>query len=114
MQITDMSVLEGFHIHVYFDEETEEKAWALREEIDAKFDIDMGRFHRRPIGPHPMWSYQVAFKTEQFGELVPWMALNRNNLPVLVHALTGEDIPDHTDYAMWLGDSQVLNIDALR
>jgi len=26
----------------------------------------MGRFHEKPVGPHPMFSYQVHFKNEQF------------------------------------------------
>ncbi len=106
-------VIESYHAHVYFDAETTEKARALRERIEASFDIDMGRFHEKPVGPHPMWSYQVAFKPEQLQDLLPWLVLNRDGLIVFVHAQTGDDMADHTDHVVWLGDSQPLKLEAL-
>ena len=77
------------------------------------FDIEMGRFHEKPVGPHPMWSYQVAFKPSQFDALIPWMALNRAGLTVFVHPNTGDAITDHSDYVMWLGRSYDLHMDGL-
>jgi len=43
------------------------------DEIEATFDIEMGRWHEKEVGPHPRWSYQVKFGTHQFAELVPWL-----------------------------------------
>ncbi|WP_252362782.1 DOPA 4,5-dioxygenase family protein, partial [Escherichia coli] len=40
----------------------------------------MGRVHERPVGPHPDWSCQLAFAPEVFGELVPWLAIHRQDL----------------------------------
>jgi DOPA 4,5-dioxygenase len=105
--------IKGFHAHVYFDGETVEQARALRERISEEFDYAVGRFHEQNVGPHPRWSFQIAFKADAFGTVVPWLALNRKGLTVFVHGLSGDDIYDHTELVMWLGDSLALNLDAL-
>jgi DOPA 4,5-dioxygenase len=107
------AVIKGFHAHVYFDGETVEQARALRERISEEFDYAVGRFHEQNVGPHPRWSFQIAFKADAFGTVVPWLALNRKGLTVFVHGLSGDDIYDHTELVMWLGDSLALNLDAL-
>lgn len=106
--------LEGFHAHVYYDAATKPDAKALRAEIDARFDVELGRWHDKPVGPHPYWSYQVAFAPEQFAAIVPWLALNRRGLTILVHPETGDDLADHSDHAMWLGDTDILNLETFR
>jgi DOPA 4,5-dioxygenase len=55
--------------------------------------------------------YQVAFAPETFAELMPWLALNREDLSILVHPETGDDLADHSDHAMWLGDSLTLRLE---
>lgn len=105
--------VKGYHAHVYFDETTVEQARALRERVSEEFDYAVGRFHEKNVGPHPRWSFQIAFKAEEFGTAVPWLALNRKGLTVFVHGLSGDDMYDHTELVMWLGDSQELNLDAL-
>ena len=103
----------GWHAHVYYDAETRPQASELREAIEETFDITMGRWRDRPVGPHPMWSYQVAFTPELFPTLVPWLAQHRQGLIVLVHPLTGNDLIDHRDYPIWLGEHRDLNLDNL-
>ena len=103
-----------FHAHVYYDAGEKEQAAQLREAIEARFEVRMGRWHDKPIGPHPRGSYQVAFEPGLFGSLVPWLTLNRQGLTVFVHPETGNDIPDHTDHALWLGEREDLDLDALR
>jgi aromatic ring-cleaving dioxygenase len=56
---------------------------------------------------------RAAFKAVEFGTLVPWLALNRNGLTVFVHGLSGQDMYDHTELVMWLGDSVALDLSAL-
>lgn len=109
-----MADISSFHAHVYFDAETIEQARGLCSTAAEKFDVEMGRVHERPVGPHPMWSCQLAFAPERFGEVIPWLALNRGGLTVFIHPNTGDDIPDHTDHAMWMGAMLPLNLDALR
>jgi aromatic ring-cleaving dioxygenase len=104
----DTARIESWHAHVYFDGPGREAALALRAKIEERFKaIEMGRFHERPVGPHPRWSYQVAFGVETFAEIVPWLALNRGELVVFVHPNTGEQLEDHRDRAIWLGASSI-------
>jgi len=106
--------IDGYHAHVYYDAGTKKTAARLRRRINARFDTVLGRWHDEPVGPHPIGMYQVAFGTEMFADLVPWMALNREDLSILVHPETGDNLADHSDYAMWLGDSITLRLDQFR
>ncbi|HYZ25836.1 MAG TPA: DOPA 4,5-dioxygenase family protein [Geminicoccaceae bacterium] len=106
--------ISGYHAHVYYDAATKAAAAEVREAIEQRFDVTMGRWHDAPIGPHPSGSYQIAFAPELFGDLVPWLALNRRGLTVFVHPDTGDALADHTAHVIWLGDSRTLKLDALR
>ena len=109
------SLIASWHAHVYFDASTRDAAWSLRETIVVELAglIEMGRFHERPVGPHPMWSYQLAFAPDGFSAVVAWLALNHGSLDVFMHPNTGDDLSDHRDRALWLGRSHVLNLAAL-
>ena len=103
----------GFHAHVYFDPETRASALVVRDGLAERFDVELGRIHHKPMGPHPKSMYQVKFAPEEFGKLVPWLMLNHAGLDVLVHPQTGDDVADHTDQALWLGQKLDLNIEFL-
>lgn len=104
--------ISGFHAHIYFDAATREPAKALRAAIEAEFpDIEMGRWWEKEIGPHPRWSYQTAFEPGLFGVYVPWLALNRRGLTVFIHPETGDDLADHRDHAIWMGDMPDLKLE---
>jgi aromatic ring-cleaving dioxygenase len=109
------SIIASWHAHVYFDAACRAAAWELRGVIEAELAgrIEMGRFHEKPVGPHPMWSYQLAFPASEFSHVVGWLALNHGGLDVFVHPNTGDELRDHRDSALWLGSSHVLNLAAL-
>jgi DOPA 4,5-dioxygenase len=109
------SIIDSWHAHVYFDASSRDAALALRETIAAEMAgrADLGRFHERPVGPHPMWSYQLAFAPARFAEVVGWLTLNHGGLDVFIHPNTGDELRDHRDCALWLGRSHVLNLAAL-
>ena len=109
-----MTAIASWHAHVYFDQATRDAAWTLREAIEAQFHgrFEMGRFHERPVGPHPMWSYQLAFAPELLAELFAWLALNHGALDVFIHPNTGDALRDHRDCAAWIGRSYPLNLAA--
>ena len=117
-----VNVHKGYHAHVYFDGETLEFASSLCQQAGKLFGLKIGTVHKKPIGPHPKWSCQIIFSSKHFDEFVPWIDENRNNLTILVHALTGDDLKDHTDYAYWLGEDveltslleAILEVDACR
>ena len=113
MTIDSIRHLENFHAHVYFDASTRAKAVHLREEVGRLFAVGLGRVHSDPVGPHPKGMFQIAFPPSVFPALVPWLMLNRNELDVLVHPETGNDLADHTQHAAWLGNRLMLNLEAL-
>lgn len=110
MEFQNTNLIEKYHAHVYFDESTVEQATALCEEVGKKFGAAVGRVHRKPIGPHPSWSCQLAFDRNNHTDLLTWLALNRNGLTILIHPLSGNDLLDHTNYASWMGEPQELNL----
>lgn len=111
MNFQDPSIIESYHAHVYYEEQTFEKAQALCEEAVKRFNVKMGRLHRKPVGPHPMWSCQLSFLPEMYSQIIPWLSLNRNDLTIFVHPNTGNDLDDHTKYVGWLGECKKLKID---
>ena len=114
MNLQDISLIKGYHAHVYFDESTLEQAKALCEEAGKQFSVTVGRIHQKPVGPHPSWSCQLAIDRSEYADLLSWLALNRKGLTILIHPLTGNDLLDHTDYASWMGEPQALNLDVLQ
>ena len=113
-----MADIKGFHAHVYFDEATVEQANALCQKAGETFagnhPFTVGRMHHRPVGPHPCWSFQLAFANELFGEVIPWLSLHRDGLTVFIHPQTGDDLKDHTDHAIWMGSIELLKLEALK
>ncbi|NIR28258.1 MAG: DOPA 4,5-dioxygenase family protein [Gammaproteobacteria bacterium] len=106
----ELSRIAAFHAHVYYTSDSKQRAARVRERIAARFDVQLGRWHDEPIGPHPFPSYQVAFAPELFGTLVPWLALNREGLVIFVHPETGNDLADHADHAVWMGGMPELEL----
>ena len=107
---TTEAQIAGFHAHVYFDANTLEQARTLCEAAARRFPLQMGRVHQQPVGPHPDWSCQLAFATAIAGEVISWLALNRDGLVVFVHPLTGDDLADHRDHAIWMGAVRPLDL----
>ncbi len=99
-----------FHAHVYYDAGEKAAAEMLRARLEDWPGLVLGRWHDAPVGPHPTGSFQIAFRSEDFGRLVPWLMKNRNGLIILVHALTGNDLRDHTEFAAWLGGPLPLDL----
>ncbi len=109
----DTRRISGYHAHVYFDASTLAQARRLCEDAARLFPLQMGRVHERPIGPHPDWSCQLAFAPEAFGAVIPWLALHRGGLVVFVHPLSGNELLDHRDHAMWMGAIRPLDLSVL-
>jgi len=110
-----MADIVSWHAHVYFDPaRTRPAAEQLRLRIAERFVVQLGRWHEQPVGPHTAAMYQVAFNVDVFAAIVPWLALNRGALSVLVHPNTLAPRTDHLQHAMWLGPPLPLRGDALQ
>ena len=105
--------IQGYHAHVYFDAASVARARSLCERAAAAFSLRMGRVHEKPVGPHPDWSCQLTIRPELFAQVVPWLMLHRDGLVVFVHPLTGNDLLDHRDRALWMGELRPLDLSML-
>ncbi len=110
---TSTPTIRGYHAHVYFSQDTLAQARALCLAAAQQFDVLMGRVHERPVGPHPDWSCQLAFRPEVFAQLVPWLAMHRGGLIVFVHPLSDNELLDHRDRALWMGGIRPLDLSML-
>lgn len=112
--VVDIGLIRDWHAHIYYDPARDkEQASRLRDWIGAHFAVRVGRMHDVAVGPHPSAMFQIAFAPEVFPTLVPWLALNRHGLTVLVHPQSGRPRDDHLLHAMWLGEKLPLKGDVL-
>ncbi len=103
-----------YHAHVYYDKDSKAAAEVLLAEIAEHFPAArLGRWHDRPVGPHPDWSIQIAFDPDLFATLIPFLALNRGALVVFTHPNTGNALEDHRDNALWMGAVRPIDLSVL-
>lgn len=105
-----MPVITGYHAHIYFDAPCVEQARALVRAASAQLPVEPGRVHEKCVGPHPMWSCQLAFAPGDLQQVLEWLMLNRDGLIVFIHPDTGEHLPDHRDRAIWMGGYLPLDL----
>jgi DOPA 4,5-dioxygenase len=111
----EVAAIKDWHAHVYFTPGTRGVAEGLREALAVRFpDALLGRWHDRNVGPHTRSMYQVLFPVGLYPEVVPFIALNRGGLAVLVHPNTGRDRDDHSHHAMWMGEVLPVDLSVLK
>jgi len=108
--VKPVNVHDCYHAHVYFDSTSTVTAKNLCNDIIRLFDLAVGRFHQKLVGPHPLWSCQIVFYSDDFDDFVSWLDVHRQGLTIFVHGVTGDDLRDHTEFAYWLGNSVELNL----
>jgi len=113
--VKEVAAIKDWHAHVYYTPETRAVAERLREGIGARFpEALLGRWHDRNVGPHTRSMYQVLFPVALYPQIVPFIALNREGLAVLVHPNTGRDRDDHSLHAMWMGEVLPVDLSILK
>jgi DOPA 4,5-dioxygenase len=108
MSVIEASRVKGWHAHVYYDALSRPRAAALREAVEQRFKVRMGRWHDVPVGPHPSAMYQIAFEADEFPTLAPFLAMNQMGLTILLHPESGRPLDDHTINALWMGEKLPL------
>ncbi|WP_206530160.1 DOPA 4,5-dioxygenase family protein [Nordella sp. HKS 07] len=106
-------MITGYHAHVYYDAPQRAEAQRLCETVRDRFSIAMGRLHDQAVGPHPRGSCQLTVSPEQFSDVIQWLIANRGGFTIFAHALSGDEIKDHTDHVIWLGPSEALDLSKL-
>lgn len=101
---------DSYHAHFYFDESSLALATVLRTTIRDELGLEVGNLNTRLVGPHPQWSFAATFSHADFAAFVPWVKANRQELTVLIHAVTGDDLIDHTEHVHWLGAPITLDL----
>jgi aromatic ring-cleaving dioxygenase len=109
-----VTIITSYHAHLYFDESSIHIAKEVAAEAQKKFGVFVGHFHERKVGPHPRWSVQMGLAPQQFAEVIPWLMIHRRGLTVFTHPETGDDIKDHTDHAIWMGELLPLNLEIFK
>ncbi|KAL2197906.1 DOPA-like domain-containing protein [Corynascus similis CBS 632.67] len=120
----------GFDVHVYYFQNNPEQtqyARQLWERIRREFpELRIYTFWDRPIGPHPVAMFEVnLLSPAQFGAFIPWLAIWRGPLSVLVHPNTVEannpnetegerELRNHTTRAIWMGERLPLDVARFR
>jgi aromatic ring-cleaving dioxygenase len=106
--------IKSYHSHVYYESETRPLAEALRSRMETLFPAAIyGRWHDRPVGPHPSSMFQIAFSTELFAAIVPWLIVNHGPLTIFLHPNTGKALTDHAQRAVWMGRQRQLDLSVL-
>lgn len=108
-----MTSITGYHAHVYYDAPQRAEAQRLCETVRDRFGVAMGRLHDQAVGPHPRGSCQLTVTPENFSDVIQWLVANRGGLTIFAHALSGDEIKDHTDHVIWLGPSETLDLSIL-
>lgn len=109
-----------YDFHIYYfahNQNSLKESEALREKLLADFPEDAANGsilvkklpNDKVIGPHPtqFWEADVL-RPEVFIKVLSWFQLHHGNLSVLIHPQTGDDLKDHFDHALWLGDKLPL------
>jgi len=110
----------GFDVHIYYFQNNPQQsqyAKELHERIRLEFpELRIYTFWDRPIGPHPTAMFEVNLHTPtQFGAFIPWLAVHRGPLSVLIHPNfelkdADTDKANHTERAVWMGERVPLDL----
>lgn len=94
------------HIHIYFRPHQTEEALLLKAQIAKEFpELILGRFHQKPVGPHPVGSFLIRAKNEKDERnIIFYLNHKIGNLSAMIHPETGNDFEDHKqEKIQWIG-----------
>ena len=102
--------MKTYHAHIYFNSYEKETVRELHQRaINLKSGIfKFYKLYPHKVGPHQLPMIELHFNEENKSEVIDWINSNRDDLSVLVHEDSGDDIQDHHS-PIWL--DEVLPID---
>ena len=105
--------IKSYHAHIYFDEDSYEKAALLRKWAAERFAVELGNWNLEPRGPHVTPSFYFGFTNDLAPIIIPWLQLNSLGLSILIHPNTNDPRADHLYYALWVNRTQPVNAYAM-
>ncbi len=99
-----------YHFHIYFNRNQLSTLKTVLEKLEGLDNIQIGRIRETPIGPHPTGSCQISVKGGNVEKMLAWFLVERRGLDIFIHPLSGDEIKDHTDYTVWIGQPHQLNL----
>lgn len=101
--------IKSYHAHIYFDEDSWEKAALIRRWTTERFHVELGNWNLEPRGPHVTPSFYFGFGPDLQPVILPWLQLNSLGLTILIHPNTDDPRADHLHYALWVNRAQPVN-----
>ena len=103
-----------YHFHIYFNQDQVGQVQDINKLLSQFPELKIGRIREEPVGPHPTGSCQITVPHSHFDTMIHWFFQHRADLDIFVHAVSGDDLKDHTEYVLWIGRSYDLNLDFFR
>jgi DOPA 4,5-dioxygenase len=105
--------IENYDVHIYVGNDNVTDgilARRLAEALVHTFPDATSKVYDVPaIGPHTQSNFEVVIDKKALGEVMQFLQMNRDHLSVLVHPHTGDEMRDHHESALWLGDPVPLS-----
>lgn len=105
----------SYHAHVYFQDHQVARAEALQAAAGEALGAiaTVWPLRRTRVGPHLAPMFEIEFTDAHREAVVGWVKANHGELPVLLHPETGDDLTDHHDHAVWLGEELGVDLSKL-
>jgi DOPA 4,5-dioxygenase len=106
----------SYHAHVYFRDDELEPATRLHAEAQRALGevATIWPMRKRRVGPHALPMFEIEFPHAHRPTVLDWVTANHGPFTVLLHPETGNDLVDHTEHAVWLGEPLPLDLSVLR
>lgn len=104
-----------FHLHIYFDAQTQDSARQLRQQILME-DWPLayvGTLIPHAIGPHPRPMFELHAASAHLDAVCARLEARRGPHSVLIHPVQADEYAAHTRDARWLGPALALRLDRL-
>jgi aromatic ring-cleaving dioxygenase len=113
MALKNYSSPMNYHAHIYFELEDlniVQKMAYLARQLDGKV-CSVWKLYTQRVGPHHLPMLEIHFSEPNKIFMTEWLESHRQDLSVLIHQETGDDLRDHLFGQAWLGDELPINFE---
>lgn len=105
----------AYHAHIYFRDEDVEAATRLHAQAGRALGTvaTVWPMRKRRVGPHARPMFEIEFPHAAREQVLAWVEAHHGPFPVLLHPESGDELADHRDHAVWLGEVLPLDLSIL-